>query len=742
MTGFPSLKAECRLRSVSASKRGIAMVPTIAILTLMAILVLAYASVAVESARWTQQQSDEQRLDNAAESALALAVNGIWMPFSQSRAGLRTRPIDFRLHMDRLGILDQSAALTKTYSDLRGQLSLPTDIRGNDGLSNISVGEITVLREDTPTRSLLTFEASVSTRPLNGTNDRGKISKTVQQVWGVERGEWDGLDYALLANNINCIMCHASIDNARRLYNTDPALYNTFERVKVGSLESVEMRDSVSSFIAGTLYLGGRGYDSAGRTITNWPDRDLHSRAFDANGMLQEDAFGNTVSSRMQPADTTSPAAGENLYLNYGAGGALPDGFIPDSFPAVFADDGGIDAGTGLPVPGNADNRVLDDSEFYATVVDSTGTLGGGSIHVSAPGQVVDTAAELSALTTGNTSSLNSITEGNVYLVGTDANPILLNGEVAVKGDVFISGVVKGSGTLRVSGNVYIPSDLQYADGSDSNGNRTFGVDSNGDTNALAIASGGNVLVGNIFHPRWGNGTTTGEPDGSFSFIMDELAIFNRQEWTKTQALLPGPTDDTADPTTYSVTNPLYEGVDYIPRYYSFGEGGTVPIFNQGIYFDDASSSWVGRELPGSWGDRYLTEANPNDPSDRTLYAADGSPRAVLSSLTASNGWMSEAMLRNQLESILAGRDASQDLRVDATLYSNNSIFGIIPTSRRGPGLNGRTVINGGIVAADVGLLSPSSIEINFDDRGRGLLDITSDNTLTIRRQLYAPARP
>ncbi len=223
---------------------------------------------------------------------------------------------------------------------------------------------------------------------------------------------------------------------------------------------------------------------------------------------------------------------------------------------------------------------------------------------------------------------------------------------------------------------------------------------------------------------------------------MDELAIFNRQEWTKTQPLLPGAADDTADPSTFSVVNPLYEGPDYLPRYYSFGEGGTVPIFNQGIHFDGSSASWVGRELPGAWGSTYLTEANPGDATDPVLYAPDGTPRAVISSLTASAGWMTPQMLEQELEAILAARDSSKSLRIDATLYSSNSIFGIIPTEARAPGTNGRMVVNGGIVAADIGLLSPTSIEINFDSRGKALLNLTSESELTIRRQLHMPARP
>ena len=60
------------------------------------------------------------------------------------------------------------------------------------------------------------------------------------------------LDYALLANNVNCILCHATIDDAARVFNKDPSKFGTFDRVKVGALESLMLRGSSTTTIAGT----------------------------------------------------------------------------------------------------------------------------------------------------------------------------------------------------------------------------------------------------------------------------------------------------------------------------------------------------------------------------------------------------------------------------------------------------------------------------------------------------------
>ena len=77
------------------------------------------------------------------------------------------------------------------------------------------------------------------------------------RVWAIEPPPWDGLDFALLANNVNCIMCHTEVDSAQRVYNQDPSLYGTFDRTRVGSIESFQFRNNPDSEIAGTLYIGG-----------------------------------------------------------------------------------------------------------------------------------------------------------------------------------------------------------------------------------------------------------------------------------------------------------------------------------------------------------------------------------------------------------------------------------------------------------------------------------------------------
>lgn len=717
------------------TRRGSAMVVGLFMITTVSFLVLVFLTTAVDSSRWTARETDEYHMESAAESAIAAAVHRIWGAFESQQANEVTTPWDFRAYLENMGLTDQRGVATPQTLDVLALANLPANPDGDGGIDQLFVESLEVHRVDIIEGSRLIFDATVGMRVGNTVRRH-----SIREAFRIERSEWEGLDFAMLANNINCIICHARIDTAERHYNNNASLYGTFERIKVGSLESLQLRDSVDSWIAGTLYLKGRAYTDHGAAITDWATRDFKSRVFDTEGRLQQDSFGDTLTASFSPADATSPQAGENLYLDYDEDTmTLVDGYMPQSFPAVFPDDGGIDRLTGLATaPGDAGNRIVDDSEFDAATMDATGSLSGGTIHVVDPTNVVDSASEVSGLLTATTASLGPTTDGTVVLRGTQNDPLILNGEVAIRGDVVVEGWVKGSGTLLVSGNAYIPADLQYADGTDSLGNRTYGNADDGTENALAIASGGNIVVGNVFHPRWGNGTTTGDTDGSFSFILDELAIFNRSEWTKTQPVLPGSGEDIDSPSTWSATNPLYEGPDYLPRYYHFTDGATIPIFKDGT-FDVATASWVGREHPGRWGTDRLFYVDPNDTSDPVLFNADGTPRAVVTKLTAGNDWITDSMLKELMESRLDSRDENDPLQINAVLYSNNSIFGIIPRDTRADGLDGHLVLSGAIVAADLGLLSPREIEIRYDPRGKALIDIPSDTQLSIRRELWAP---
>lgn len=58
--------------------------------------------------------------------------------------------------------------------------------------------------------------------------------------------------------------------------------------------------------------------------------------------------------------------------------------------------------------------------------------------------------------------------KGNLYLHGTVANPIVLDGPLVVRGDVIISGYVSGQGAIYAGGNVYCPDSIRYVNPPDA----------------------------------------------------------------------------------------------------------------------------------------------------------------------------------------------------------------------------------------------------------------------------------
>ena len=102
-------------------------------------------------------------------------------------------------------------------------------------------------------------------------------------------------------------------------------------------------------------------------------------------------------------------------------------------------------------------------------------------------------------------------TQPGLYLVGTDSNPITINGPVVIPGDVIISGKMTGKGTLYVGGNLYIAGDLSYKNGPDfstppetmTGANRDSWVANNGNKDLIAFAVRESILGGNVNSSSW-----------------------------------------------------------------------------------------------------------------------------------------------------------------------------------------------------------------------------------------------
>lgn len=100
--------------------------------------------------------------------------------------------------------------------------------------------------------------------------------------------------------------------------------------------------------------------------------------------------------------------------------------------------------------------------------------------------------------------------QGNIFLEGTAANPIVIDGPVVIDGDVIIKGYVTGQGSIFASGNVYVPDSITYVDPpsserptSNAQADTEAWLTANWDKDFLGLFSAENVVVGDHTHWLW-----------------------------------------------------------------------------------------------------------------------------------------------------------------------------------------------------------------------------------------------
>jgi hypothetical protein len=98
-----------------------------------------------------------------------------------------------------------------------------------------------------------------------------------------------------------------------------------------------------------------------------------------------------------------------------------------------------------------------------------------------------------------------------LYLVGTEASPIVISNTVVVRGDVVIRGKITGQGTLYVGGNLYIGGNLTYKNGPDwtvppetmTPTQRDQWVSNNRRKDLVGMAVRGSILAGDVTSSTW-----------------------------------------------------------------------------------------------------------------------------------------------------------------------------------------------------------------------------------------------
>jgi hypothetical protein len=347
----------------------------------------------------------------------------------------------------------------------------------------------------------------------------------------------------------------------------------------------------------------------------------------------------------------------------------------------------------------------------------------------------------------------SGVYDGNLILVGTDDDPILINKTVAVNGDLVIKGKVKGDGVIYARGNAYIVGDVTYADDVD------FGVNDAGGQNAFALAAGGSIMMGDYLtvravnhsardndlfpkHSKYsihyrddhrsgtdsvsGNTETLnygyfdpysvdageevpGRQGQQYSFTQSELTLFNKLELDRAKA----------DP-------------NYKPRFYGLRESQP-----ENIYIWDMKQSPSGKE------EHSVTYVYPgvNNLAEYIVdqgLSEDILDRAAFHYLNPQSNWMSEDTLRNIWFDDEMQRSRGDEFKFDGLLYSNNSIFAIVASyGRHKSHKEGKMTLRGGLVSADLGIFSPGGLDFYYDPRVERFLTVRNDQNVTLARTAF-----
>ncbi|MFP4501250.1 MAG: hypothetical protein ACLFTT_09660 [Candidatus Hydrogenedentota bacterium] len=754
------------MRNSKRNERGMALLfALIAIIVIFGALSLMMARVTVEK-RQSDHAYDDVVLDEAARAGIELAIQQLWNQYVVTNGNTTGNWASYRYYLNNVlqvpntedlngnGVQDEGEgnpngrngwepwpASYETYG--YPLLEEPMELRDDTGSRTVAmIDAVHLIRNDSYLSTNLTVRATASV---------GEKTRSVVQKLSIGGQVFEGAQFAVLANNISCLLCHAEIRSLPLEMNQDPDDYGTFDRVKVASLESLLVRrNAAHSNIAGTLYSRGKVYKQDGSLYA--PDElasDSRFNAYqfsDTDGKISQDSSGNMSKTSWvngEAGDDGELPPFENLYMDYPADiEEQTDGPLPNSFPAPFPDED--------------NDRMVDDDEFDVVKnaadgsisfaldpEDATGSISAGVAYGVPEGDFYDG----ESLPEASNSAINQLDslgayDGNLVLVGTEDDPINIENRVAVDGDLVIKGSVKGRGQLLVRGNVYVMGDITYADAPGE-----FGQDETGNDNLFAIVAGGNVMMGdyltvrgvnhskddNAKYPDWrrysihtreehkvdeydgetlewgwfdqysvdANMEVEDRPGQQFSFTMSELQLFNKMEIDKARN----------DP-------------DYTPRLYGLRESqpDMLYVYDSGdehaVHYTDSGVKLA--------VDYLLEEGIPLELLDR----------AAFQYLNPEGNWISEDTLRNiWFEDEMSRPSSGRPWRLDGLLYSNNAIFTIVRSETRHKSHTyGKMHLRGGVIAADLGVFAPEGFRMDYDPRVERFLNVQDASMVEFQR--------
>ncbi len=376
-------------------------------------------------------------------------------------------------------------------------------------------------------------------------------------------------------------------------------------------------------------------------------------------------------------AGTTAAASGESIIKEYS--NSLPMPYISElsSYVEYARQEGGTLSYPSVTYTDSSDNEQIIPSGQISAHYEGAGPSGDASLA----------------------------DKGALVLVGTAANPIVINGPVVVDSDVIIKGYVKGQGTIYSGRNIHVVGDIKYVNppswGHTDDDDETV-EENNSKKDMLGLMAKGNVVIGNYAEESsssgggyWGGGYSSSKTwyDTVASYINPNggNSVVHSYACDESDANIGYPSTFDGNYTAVEKVSNLSAALaDKAPGGYESSSGQFGKVRSKTVELDTYKEvtyrDWWGNV---STKKVYDTKTELYTSYDRKYYESV----------------CDDAIVKNLIESRIC--------QIDAVMYNNHGTFGTL-------GQNGYTVnINGSLICRDEALIFNGNLAFNWDMRLR-----------------------
>ena len=644
--------------NMTSSRTGFILPTTIVMVAIAAIVIAAVGGYVAQAARMTRVHRARSRCRLAAQSAVEQAKYEVQLGFAKyvggsGGASIKIDPRQAEVYnwFDTVSADRRTIGVSDAKHDAVTLVDPPNGINGCE----ISVG--IGMFVDHPSGSSFASVPIVATAVYRYP-DGLTVTATIQERVAFGTGQSPVFDYAYFVNNYGWMNGSSIVINgdmrANGNVNLSASTVNGFVYAaandEVGAAGTVTLSSSPQIKSASSYRTA---YGSRSRPDTGDYDTAGAYDAPSSSGAIRKPSYTYEDGEIVASVGGTRAAVSDRPIVNeYSDSLPMPFVSVLDDYVEYARD---YDGGSG--------GKLTRPAFSYTDAAGTVRNVAGGTVDSHDAG-------------TGPSGDAALADRGALVLIGTQANPIVVDGPVVVDSDVIIKGYVKGQGTIYSGRNVHIIGDIKYVNPpvwSHPDADDAAVEAANAKKDMLGLVAKGNIVIGDPSDSAWHSSVDNYIKSGTSSSVVKKYAC--------------DPSDaDIGYPATFQGNYTAVEDVNG----QKFGKVRTQTV-KTGEYVTT-------REPQYDWWGRLTGYKNVTTEKTRTELC------------TAYDRRYYETVCDDSILRTL--KDASGIAQIDAILYNNHGIFGT--PGRSGANFN----LNGSLVCRDEALIfSGNGIRFNWDFR-------------------------